>query len=262
MNAADILYLQRALNATGLNESAPLSEDGLFGPETERALRLFQAQQGLVVDGMPGPRTWAALQQWDDGPARITPEDLQRAAAMLRVDLPAIRAIVSVESRGTGFLPGGDPVILFERHIMRRRLLLHGVPSERVTDLAAQYPNLVNSRRGGYYGGQREHARLADASGIHQLAALESASWGLFQVMGFHAARLGYGDAARFAEAMSRSEGEQLGAFVRFIEADETLHEALQQHNWALVARRYNGPAYASHGYHTRLQRAYERWLA
>jgi peptidoglycan hydrolase-like protein with peptidoglycan-binding domain len=35
--------------------------DGIFGPDTERAVMAFQRDQGLGVDGIAGPRTDAAL---------------------------------------------------------------------------------------------------------------------------------------------------------------------------------------------------------
>jgi peptidoglycan hydrolase-like protein with peptidoglycan-binding domain len=38
-----------------------LKVDGVFGAETEKAVRQFQADHGLTVDGVVGRKTWAAL---------------------------------------------------------------------------------------------------------------------------------------------------------------------------------------------------------
>jgi peptidoglycan hydrolase-like protein with peptidoglycan-binding domain len=39
----------------------PLAADGQFGPDTERVVRVFQAQCRIEVDGVVGPRTWVHL---------------------------------------------------------------------------------------------------------------------------------------------------------------------------------------------------------
>jgi N-acetylmuramoyl-L-alanine amidase len=51
--------LQRRLAALGHDSSA--DEPGDFGPATETAVRHFQQQRGLLVDGLCGTQTWAAL---------------------------------------------------------------------------------------------------------------------------------------------------------------------------------------------------------
>lgn len=50
--------LQRALRRT---PDLGLVADGIFGPQTDQAVRDFQQGAGLVADGIVGPLTWAAL---------------------------------------------------------------------------------------------------------------------------------------------------------------------------------------------------------
>lgn len=49
----DVRQLQKLLG---------LTDDGLFGPNTEKAVVKFQKDHKLEADGIVGPRTWAALQ--------------------------------------------------------------------------------------------------------------------------------------------------------------------------------------------------------
>ena len=57
--------LQEALRARGFNPGVP---DGSFGPGTEAAVLAFQRSEGLLADGVVGPRTAAALDLMDVPP--------------------------------------------------------------------------------------------------------------------------------------------------------------------------------------------------
>lgn len=53
----DVRQVQEALVRAGFS----LSADGIYGPRTERAVKQFQTNKGLTVDGSVGPQTRAAL---------------------------------------------------------------------------------------------------------------------------------------------------------------------------------------------------------
>jgi hypothetical protein len=187
----------------------------------------------------------------------LTYADLVRAAETLAVPLASIRAVNEVESRGCGFLPDGRPIILFERHVFWWRLKMRGIDPLAI---AAQLPDLVARRPGGYAGGVAEHRRLARARQIDAAAACESASWGAFQVMGYHWERLGYAGIDAFVACMEHDEGAHLDAFVRFVAADDDLLAALRARDWARFALGYNGPGYARNLYDVKLERAYRKY--
>ncbi|MFL0266521.1 peptidoglycan-binding protein [Candidatus Clostridium radicumherbarum] len=54
----DVALLQTMLSAAGFN---PGTIDGMFGNNTEKAVRAYQASKGLSVDGIVGNQTWGAL---------------------------------------------------------------------------------------------------------------------------------------------------------------------------------------------------------
>lgn len=51
----------RALQQALVDAGAALTVDGCFDLSTRRAVKAFQAERGLAVDGRVGPETWAAL---------------------------------------------------------------------------------------------------------------------------------------------------------------------------------------------------------
>ena len=184
---------------------------------------------------------------------RLTEQDYVDAASILGVELAAVKAVCEVESRGSGFLPSGEPVILFERHWMYRLLSRKGIKPPVNSQVAMM-------KSGGYLGGAREHHRLAEAVKLDRDSALQSCSWGLMQIMGFHWEGLGYPSLQAFINAMYRDEASQLDAFVRFIKKDKRMHNALKTKNWILFATAYNGPSFAKNSYDTKMAAAYKKY--
>lgn len=247
------------VDVQALQKLLGIVSDGYFGPVTEQAVRDFQLKHNLVPDGIAGRKTLAALRTGTGNPKELTMSDINQAAERLGVSPRIIMAVNQVESRGNGFLSDGRIVILYERHIMYRQL------AEK--ELNANYymvnhPNLVNQKRGGYYGGTTEHYRLNSAKMIDETSALESCSYGLFQIMGFHWELLGFESAQAMVAYMEASEGNQLDVFVRFVLADESMHKALKAKKWAEFSKRYNGSAYKSNLHDVKLAQAYSRYAA
>lgn len=187
--------------------------------------------------------------------------DYNKAATSLGVDVASVKAVAEVESNGAGFindrLGNRVPKILFERHIMFRRLRdLTPLPSKA---LSSTYPDLVNPVAGGYSGGLAEHDRLARAVLIDRQTALESCSWGAYQVMGFHWKALGLGSVQELVNKAYTEDG-QLDLFIRFIKANPNLLTAIRNKDWVSFARGYNGPAYASNSYDKKMAAAYDKY--
>lgn len=190
--------------------------------------------------------------------------DFKVAARRLRCDESSIRSISDVESHGAGFLFDKDDKqwrikILFERHIMCR-LLDKKFGRDKALDHVRTSPDVVNTRTGGYSGGTAEHDRLKKARRIDKDLGLESASWGAFQIMGFHWERLGFKSAVDYVLTLSKGEPEQLEAFCRFIETDQRLLNAIRTRDWALFAEVYNGSDYKKNNYDTKMRDRAKYW--
>lgn len=248
----EVTTMQKRLVRAGY----PVPLTGYFDQATEAAVMAAQKKAGLVVDGIYGQKTYIALSGVTLA-HHLTDTDLVDAAELLGVQVAAVRAVNEVESLGLGMLPDGRPKILFERHVFWKRLEAHGIDP---APIAAQKPLLVSQERGGYAGGAAEYTRLAGAMLICPAAAYEAASWGAFQIMGYHWKDLDYASVDEFVEAMQESEAEQLGAFVRFIAHDPALLAALKSRKWSTFAKLYNGPDYARNLYDAKLAQAYAKY--
>ena len=177
-------------------------------------------------------------------------QDYINAAKELGCEVASIKAVAEVESAGSGFLSDGQPKILFERHYFSR---LTGGKYDK------SYPDISYPKWGGYGATNRQHARLTQATMLDRNAALMSASWGKFQIMGEHWKKLGYSTLQEFINAMYSSEAGQLNAFVRYIKVFG-LQKAIQNKDWKTFARLYNGANYAVNKYDVKMAQSYKKY--
>jgi hypothetical protein len=177
-------------------------------------------------------------------------DDFQKLSQDYQVPIAAIRAVLDVESNGGGFLSDGRPKILFEgQHFYR----LTPLPvSATRPDLS--YPDWDSSKYGDY---QYEWRRLTDAIGFDRYNAIQSASWGMMQVMGFNHIAAGYEDLERFVDDMFKAEYYQLKAGLEFCAFNDLLRH-LRGRDWASFALGYNGSGYRQNNYDTRLAQAFD----
>ena len=140
---------------------------------------------------------------------KLTIEQIQQQAEKLGIETATLQAIHFVECRGSGFNPDNMPVILFERHVMRQRIIMN----KRDFDLALmlkERPDLCNKSSGAYGLYSAQHGRLIAAVQYHRESALESCSWGIGQVMGYHWKSLGYASLQAFINAMYKMKPHSL----------------------------------------------------
>ncbi len=180
----------------------------------------------------------------------LTDADFARASEALGVEDAVVRAIAAVEAKGSGFLASGEPKILFEPHIFSR--LTGGRFDASHPDLS--YPKWDPKR----YGAESaQHGRLDRAAKLDRNAALQSASWGAFQVMGFNWKTAGFRSLQAFINAMYGGIDGHFAAMVGFIRSDPDMVRALRRHDWASFARLYNGEGYRQNNYDGKLASAY-----
>lgn len=249
-----VVCLQDYLAKHGL----PTGEKGVFDDTTHQSVVKFQQEHHLDADGITGYRTWEALflGSQASGDEKLTGEDFCLVSNLLDCEEAALKAVQQVETGGRGgFFAPGKPAILFEGHIFWSQLKKRGIdPAAHV----AGNENILYPKweKGHYKGGMGEYDRLEQARKIHREAADASASWGMFQIMGFNYAACDEPDVDTFVNHMADSERMQLVLSARFIRKAGML-PALQEKNWAEFAKRYNGPAYAENQYDKKLAAAY-----
>ncbi|WP_350893123.1 N-acetylmuramidase family protein [Providencia stuartii] len=182
----------------------------------------------------------------------IDDNDYLAAAEILECEVAAIKAVAMTEtgSYGSYFKFQNDddyvPTILFERHHFRKY----------TAGRFDQYADISNGKAGGYGGISTQYSKLLKAYNLDKTAALKSASWGKFQILGSNYSSAGYSTPEDFVFAMSESEKNQLNAFVNFIKSNNKLLKSIREKDWLTFAKTYNGPL--QKGYDKKMEKNYE----
>lgn len=234
---------------------------GFSGPKVWFFYPMAFNELGDDVDGCPrtvvdGSLVEVAFLEFNDGKV-IDDSDYILAAQKIGCEVAAIKAVANTETGANGSyynFNGGDddvPSILFERHYFSRY-------TRGVYDTT--HSKISSMSRGSYGKYSEQYKKILKAYSLDPDAALKSASWGKFQIMGTNYEAAGYPSVSEFVLDMSRTEKNHLKAFVNFIIADPRLKNAIINKDWLGFARIYNGPA--QDGYDVRMKDAYDAIVA
>ena len=249
--------------------------DGNCAPETIVAIRSFQGTACALskdkVDGLVGPKGFtfrrlalgyiprpkhqAFLDMcWNREPDELKAADYNWASGAIGCEVEAIQAVVEQEAGIRGpWDDYGRPTILFERH----KFAAH---TKSVWN--ATHPDISNAASGGYGKYSAQYPKLFRAATLDESAALKSASWGAFQILGENHAAAGYATVEAFVDAMMTDVKSHLRAFVSFVNQDRRLVKALKGKDWTTFARIYNGREFEKNKYDTSMATIYKRLTA
>ncbi len=186
---------------------------------------------------------------------KIDDADYEEAAKELECEVAAIKAVAKTETGPDGsyfkFENNDDyvPAILFERHHFHKY----------TNGKYDQFEDISNPVAGGYGATSIQYEKLMRAYALDKTSALQSASWGKFQILASNYITAGYASPEDFVFALSKSEKNQLKAFVSFIKADRVLLRSIRNKDWISFAQRYNGPR--QKGYDLKMERNYNALL-
>jgi hypothetical protein len=205
-------------------------------------------------------------------PSLFSEEQYKTMATQLDVEVAAIKAIVMQECSGIPFENNGLPKIRYERHRFYALLQLrHQLQEAAAIKLAhqkgekkkvtpfknpyPQFPDLCFPTPGGYGSdGLHQYEKLTQAAELDFDVAIQSCSWGGFQILADVYASCGCATSFEFANKFISGSDGQMMIFVLFMKNVKPAGvKALRARNWEGVASAYNGsywkksnPDYAS----------------
>ncbi|MDF7790826.1 MULTISPECIES: N-acetylmuramidase domain-containing protein [Pantoea] len=264
----DVKTVQSLLNANKAITSPgnELKVDGFMGKKTIDKIKVFQEKvvglrnpdgiispQGPTMRRLHGNITPASniKLNLDTTASAVTDEMYISMAKALNCEPAAIKAVVMSETKQSPFDSSGRPTILYERHYFSRL-------TNNKYD--ATHPDISGKRYDHYGKFSEQYDKLNKAIALDRAAALQSASWGAFQIMGSNYVTSGYVNIEEFVKGMNTIPG-QVYAFVNHVSHTPTLLNAIRTKNWASFARHYNGSDYKKNNYDVHLSQNYDRAL-
>jgi hypothetical protein len=183
---------------------------------------------------------------------RLDDIDLPKLGHRIGVGEDEIHAVLDVEAAGSGFDAQGRVKALYEPH--KAYALSKGAVRAQLVSAGLAYP-----RWGEQPYPKDSYPRILAAMAIDETIALKATSWGLGQVMGFNHAAAGYATPQAMVSAFAEDEEHHLEAMISFIIVDG-LDDEIRRHDWAGLARGYNGSGYAENRYDVKLAAAFAKW--
>ena len=233
-----------------------------FGKELESAILEFQAQQGCEENGFVDLEVWDKIFQSVRVEIEsiysmlLTNEYIDEKAIENGLAPASIKAVIKVESSGRGFYLDKRATILFEGHKFWEQLISKGFTPEEFQEGNEDILYKTWTTKHYSLDSKKEYNRLNRAIAIDKESALKSASWGMFQIMGFNYKLAGFDTVYEFVENMKISERNQLEAFFIFLKKGGCF-KYLEAKEWTKFARCYNGSAFKKNGYDSKLKKAY-----
>jgi hypothetical protein len=233
-----------------------------FSKDMEESIFKFQAKQGHDKNGCVDFKVWDMLFESSSVEINsiysmlLTNEYIDEKAVENGLDPASVKAVIKVESSGRGFYRDKRPTILFEGHKFWRQLKSKGFDPKEFVE--GNEDILYRSWTKKYYShnSQKEYNRLDRAMAIDEESALKSASWGMFQIMGFNYKSASFDTVYEFVEYVKISEKNQLEVFFTFLKKGGCFKH-LENKDWAKFARCYNGTGFKENGYDSKLEKAY-----
>lgn len=177
----------------------------------------------------------------------MTTKDFIELSKEFGISFAQIKAVDSVESGGRGFdKSNGKIIIQFEPRWFKRKspYTPSGLWSLNKVERQAQ-----------------EWIAFNDAFRKDANSAMESTSIGRMQVMGFHWKLLGFCSVGEMWDYAKISEINQMRLGLKFIKSNTKMFNALKNNDWRTFAYYYNGSQYERFNYHTRLEKAYNKYI-